>query len=347
VGLLGLIGTQGHLRLGLLTGFASSATGSKGKAMPIHPGMLAQNLATLTSLDPEQDLASSLLQAVVAAKQLLAVDAAGVMLADHDGNLRRASASDERAQSLEDNQEVFAAGPCMEAYTSGRPAMMHDATMERRWGEITSAFVELQIRSGLSVPLRLGGGPIGTLDVYAAAPGGWDATEVHALQTYAGLVATLLGTAATAEASGRPAQQLQGALMEREPLDDQQAFINLRPAPRSSSGELPEADRESSIGLPLPHGPAVPAGTADGRVLPLDMGALDTEVAAFLQRTPAADGGTGQKLSLLLLGFLATEVLPLANRLAELRIDPTPLFTAVGDILRLHADILERPYPGR
>jgi len=76
-------------------------------------------------------------QAVVAAKQLFDADAAGIMLVDRDGRLRWASASDERAQSLEDNQEVFAAGPCMQADTSGRPAGMHDATMERRWGEIT------------------------------------------------------------------------------------------------------------------------------------------------------------------------------------------------------------------
>jgi putative methionine-R-sulfoxide reductase with GAF domain len=314
--------------------------------MPIHPAMLAQRIATLTSLDPERDLASSLHQAVVAAKQLLAVDAAGVMLADHDGNLRRASASDPRARTLEDNQEDFAAGPCRQAFVTGQPAVMHDAAQEQRWGETTSAFVKLQIRSGLSVPLLLGGGPIGTLDVYAAAPGGWDATEVHALQTYAGLVATLLGTAAKAEASGWLAERLQGALMEREPLDDQQAFINLRRAARSFSGELPEADRGGATGLPLPHGRPVPPGTADGRVPPLDMGALDSEVAAFLQQTPAADVGTGQKLSLLLLGFLATEVLPLADRLVELRIDPTPLFRAASGILRLYADILERPYPG-
>jgi hypothetical protein len=41
---------------------------------------------------------------------------------------------------------------------------MHDATLEPRWGEITLAFVEQQIRSGLSVPVELGGGPIGTPD---------------------------------------------------------------------------------------------------------------------------------------------------------------------------------------
>jgi GAF domain-containing protein len=120
--------------------------------MPIDPSMLAKSIGTLTDLHPDQDLAATLHQAVQAAKQLFDADAAGVMLVDIDGSLRWASASDERAQTLEDNQEVFAAGPCMEAFTSGRPAVMHDATMERRWGEITLTMVEVQIRSGLSVP---------------------------------------------------------------------------------------------------------------------------------------------------------------------------------------------------
>jgi hypothetical protein len=51
----------------------------------------------------------------------------------------------------------------------------------------------------------------------------------------------------------------------------------------------------------------------------------------------------GHKLSQLLLGFLATEVVPLAERLAELGIDPTPLFATASGILRLYADTLERP----
>ncbi|HEV2919055.1 MAG TPA: GAF domain-containing protein, partial [Actinomycetota bacterium] len=148
--------------------------------MPIHPAMLAKSIATLTALDPEQDLAATLEQAVVAAKRLFEVDAAGIMLADANGKLRWASASDPLAQTLEDNQETFAAGPCLQAFDSGQPAVMQDATLEPHWGELTVAFGELQIRSGLSVPIQLGGGPIGTLDVYSAAPGGWDGTEVSA-----------------------------------------------------------------------------------------------------------------------------------------------------------------------
>jgi GAF domain-containing protein len=60
----------------------------------------------------------------------------------------------------------------MQAFASGQPVVMHDATLEPRWGEIAQACAELQIRSGLSVPVQLGSGPIGTLDVYASAPGG-------------------------------------------------------------------------------------------------------------------------------------------------------------------------------
>jgi putative methionine-R-sulfoxide reductase with GAF domain len=323
--------------------------------MPIHPAMLAKSIATLTALDPEQDLAATLEQAVIAAKQLFMVDAAGIMLADAHGKLRWASASDPLAQTLEDNQETFAAGPCLQAFASGQPAVIHDATLEPHWGELTLALGELQIRSGLSVPVELGGGPIGTLDVYAAAPGGWDATEVSALQTYAGLVATLLGTAAKAQDSGRLAEHLQvaldarrlidearGALVERERLDDQQAFIDLRRAARSSRREPPFMAGETIVDLPLPHGRAEPVGAVADRAAPLDTGALDSEIGAFLELEPGADG-IGHKLSQLLLGFLAAEVVPMANQLAELGIDPTPLFTVTSGVLGLYADTLERP----
>ena len=98
-------------------------------------------------------------QAVLAAKQLFDAQAAGIMLADDDGQLRWASASDQRAQTLEDNQEIFAAGPCAQAYTTGTPAVMHDATLERRWGEIALTFVEVQHPLGGQRPYRAGRRP--------------------------------------------------------------------------------------------------------------------------------------------------------------------------------------------
>jgi hypothetical protein len=74
----------------------------------------------------------------------------------------------------------------------------------------------------------------------------------------------------------------------------------------------------------------------------LDVEALVVEVASFLEDVPV-DEGVGIKLSRLLHGFLEREVLPQAERAAELGLDPTPLLTAVSDVLRLYADALERP----
>ena len=275
--------------------------------MPIDPALLTRSIAALTDRDPERDLASTLEQAVLAAKQLFMVDAAGIMLADNDGTLRSASASDQRAQALEDSQERFAASPCAQAFSTGRPVVMRDATLEPRWGEVRHAFAEARIRSGLSVPVRLGAGPIGTLDVYAVAPGGWDETEVSALQAYAGVVATLVGAAARATVEGRLAEQLHVALDSSAPAE-----------PREADGDWDGAPR-------------------------LDVATLDAEVVAFLEREPGADGGIGHRLSLLLLGFLGTEVVPLADRLACLGVDPAPLLASTRDILRLYADTLERP----
>ena len=275
--------------------------------MPINPALLTRSIVALTDRDPERDLASTLEQAVLAAKQLFMVDAAGIMLADNDGTLRSASASDQRAQALEDSQERFAAGPCARAFRTGRPVVMRDATLEPRWGEVRHAFAEARIRSGLSVPVRLGAGLIGTLDVYAVAPGGWDETEVNALQAYAGVVATLVGAAARATVKGRLAEQLHVALDSSAPAE-----------PRDADGDWDGAPR-------------------------LDVATFDAEVVAFLEREPGADGGIGHRLSLLLLGFLGTEVVPLADRLAGLGVDPAPLLASTRDILRLYADTLERP----
>jgi GAF domain-containing protein len=121
--------------------------------MPIDPSMQAKSIGTLTDLDPQRDLAKTLQDAVVAARQLFDVDAAGVMLTDADGQLRWASASDQLAQAIEDNQEVFGQGPCMDAFAHARPAAMHDSRREPHWGEVTTlVLADLQVRSGLSVP---------------------------------------------------------------------------------------------------------------------------------------------------------------------------------------------------
>jgi hypothetical protein len=76
------------------------------------------------------------------------------------------------------------------------------------------------------------------------------------------------------------------------------------------------------------------------RTRALDLDSLTTEVATFLDDVPVAET-TGAKLSRLLRAFVETEVLPQAERAADLGLDPASLLAVVADVLRLYAVALE------
>jgi len=233
--------------------------------MPIDPSELAQSIGALDSLNPQQGLAPTLQQVTDGAKQLFRADGAGLMLVDQEGQLRWASASDQTAQNVEDEQERLAQGPCAVAFSQRLPAAIRDLRTEPDWAEFTQVLVSEGICAGLSVPVELDGGVIGTLDIYSRQARDWDPSEVAALQAYAGLMASLLSAAVTAQVKGRLADQLQAALehrwlieqakgiiMGREELDAQAAFERLRRAARNSTRRLADVAKDVTGGQPLP-----------------------------------------------------------------------------------------------
>ncbi len=221
--------------------------------MPIDPAVLARHVSTLAPLDAERDLARAMQQITSAAKTLLGVDGAGLMLADERGQLRWATASDQPTQMIEEGEERLGQGPCVNAFVEDAPIAMRDAAKEPQWGKITDVVTGQEMRAGLSVPVQLEGGPIGTLDLYSAKPRSWDQAEISAAQVFAALAATLLSQAVGAQVKGRLAEQLQtafehrsrierakGMLMLQEGIDDAAAFERLRNAARSSRRPLIE-----------------------------------------------------------------------------------------------------------
>src|SRR5213596_1893601 len=63
--------------------------------------------------------------------------------------------------------------------------MLIDQAGALQWAGASDGVVEA--RSGdLSVPVQVGGGLVGTLDVYVADPRDWDDSAMAALETYAG-----------------------------------------------------------------------------------------------------------------------------------------------------------------
>jgi hypothetical protein len=142
--------------------------------------------------------------------------------------------------------------------------MLVDQAGALGWASASDRMAEA--RSGdLTVPVQVGGGPVGTLDVYVTARRDWDDSEVAALHAYAGLVASLLVAAVTARVTGQLADQLQAALahrmlieqaveilVDREGLDAQAAFEWLGAAARSSGYPLIQMARDVVGGAPLP-----------------------------------------------------------------------------------------------
>jgi hypothetical protein len=236
--------------------------------MRIEPAALAKAIGALDQVNLNQGLGPSVLQLVTMTKQLLDVDGVGLMLVDAEGALRWAAASDQQAEQLEQAQEELAQGPCTDAFWQRAPVPVRDVVGEGA-EEIASALLGASFRAALSVPVELGGGPIGTLDAYARRERAWNESEVSALQACAGVVANLLGQAVAAYTQGRLARQLQvalehrvvieqakGALMERDLVDAATAFERLRSVARSRRRAVGEVAREVLAGVPLPSSPA-------------------------------------------------------------------------------------------
>src|SRR5215207_2959378 len=242
--------------------------------MPIDPAALTRNIGALARLDAEGDLGRAMQQITSAAKALLGVDGAGLMLADERGVLRWATASDQQIQIIEEGEERLGEGPCINAFVEHAPMVMRDAAKEPHWGRITDVVTGQEMRAGLSVPVQLEGGPIGTLDLYSAAPRDWDQTEISAAQVYAALAATLLSLAVGAQVKGRLAEQLQtafehrnrierakGMLMVQEGIDDAAAFERLRSAARSTRRSLIDVVNEVLGGRRLSRTRSEPGGS--------------------------------------------------------------------------------------
>ena len=100
---------------------------------------------------------------------LLDVDAAGLMLADQRGRLRATAASTENARLLELFELQTDAGPCLDAFRTGRPVVNADLHSNRgRWPRFAEAAEATGFVSVHALPLRLRAEVIGALNLFCA-----------------------------------------------------------------------------------------------------------------------------------------------------------------------------------
>ena len=223
--------------------------------MNIDAADLAESLRRLATTEHgHSSVFAALDQVLEACVALFDVDGAGILVADEQDILRYAAASDGPGRLLEQSEAAAGQGPCTEAFISGGIVTSRDVTAETdRWPVLANAMTQQPVRAVLGAPVRIGGVPVGTLDVYKETAHDWDESETTALGRYAEVVAATMTSAIQAHTAGELARQLQyaldyrvvieravGFLMARDSLDPVAAFNALRTAARNRRAKIGE-----------------------------------------------------------------------------------------------------------
>jgi GAF domain-containing protein len=232
----------------------------------IRPADLEASLARLGRLDAGDPGPGTVVTRVVdAAKELFDVHGAGMLLVAPDEALHQVADTDESGRALEKAQEQTGQGPCVDAYVLAGPVSTPDVLADPRYPALAGLLGDAGVRAVLGVPVRLGGGPVGTLNVYRDDRYDWDDTERAALEAYAGVIGDLLAASLARHRSDELAAQLRHALDYRVPieraigylmasrgLDPVEAFGQLRAAARNARRKVVDLAEEVLAGKPLP-----------------------------------------------------------------------------------------------
>ena len=188
---------------------------------------------------------------------LLAVSAAGVMLADPRGELRVAAASSEAAGLMELFQLQNDEGPCLDCFRTGRPVTAADLTgPDQRWPQFAAAAARAGFRAVEALPMRLRNEVIGALNLFGAAAEPLSPEDLRVGQALADVATIGLLQERAVRRVETVAEQLQGALnsrvvveqakgklAERLSIDMDAAFGLLRAYARNSNQRLTDVAR--------------------------------------------------------------------------------------------------------
>ncbi|CAO5190471.1 Transcriptional regulator [Frankia sp. AiPs1] len=188
--------------------------------MEIDKVRLDASLARLHHLAPSQvELAKLVSEVVRAVTEIFDLAGAGVLLVDADRALRSIAASDSTGALLERLQEEFGEGPCVESFIVDEIVASNDVARDDRWPRVGPALTAGGVRAVLGVPVRLAGGPIGTLNVADDQARAWTDSERDAIVHFGGVLENLLLAGLVADRNDRLARQLQYALDYRVPIE--------------------------------------------------------------------------------------------------------------------------------
>jgi GAF domain-containing protein len=201
--------------------------------------------------------------------EVLDVDAAGLMLAAPEGDLRVVASSSEGMRVVELFEIQSQEGPCPDCYRTGEPALSQNlATVDNHWPRFGPVAIDAGFKSVHALPMRLRGVTIGALNLFRVDEGTLDEADVVAAQALAD-VATIgiLQHRAALQAhvvvdqlndalnSRVMIEQAKGMLAERAGLDMEDAFSWLRNHARSHNLLLVDVAQSVIDGTLVPDPP--------------------------------------------------------------------------------------------
>ncbi|MFD3402364.1 ANTAR domain-containing protein [Kribbella sp. NPDC058693] len=160
--------------------------------------------------------------------ELLGVSACGIVLADHHGVLNLVAASSEEARLVELAQLQTLEGPCLDAFTSGRPvqcADLWDETARARWPRFTATTVEAGYRSVQALPMRLRDNVLGAVNLLSTSTGTLSTDTITLGQALADAATIGIVHQRTLARQELVTEQLQMALNSRVLIEQAKGFL--------------------------------------------------------------------------------------------------------------------------
>lgn len=161
--------------------------------------------------------------------ELLQAEAAGLILADHDGRLHVMASTTEEARLLEllalQNDE----GPCLDCYTTGRQVANVDLEeFSQRWPTFYTAATTAGYRSTHALPLRLRGQTLGAINLLCEQRFTLSQEDLDLGQALCDIATVALLQERAIRSGELLAEQLQGALNSRVVIEQAKGILATR-----------------------------------------------------------------------------------------------------------------------
>ena len=181
--------------------------------------------ALVDEYDP-LDLLRTLVDQCVA---LLDASAAGIVLADLDGNLQVLASTSEESHHVEILQHRAGAGPCIDAYQSGTVVSLGDIDADGdRFPSFQAAALSQGFQSVHAIPMRIRSTSIGALNLFRTEKGLLSSEDAVVGQALADVATISLLHERTAREKAAVNEQLQRALNSRVLIEQAKGVIATR-----------------------------------------------------------------------------------------------------------------------